>query len=50
MDPITPPEYMDIEIEIENENTPPTRKRKLCELISYMGGSRKRKCTEKKQS
>ena len=45
MDPSTSPQQIDMEMEVEDQQ--PSRKRKLCELIRSMGGSRKRKCTEK---
>ena len=39
-----------IQMDVDMEDNKPSRKRKLCELIQFMGGSRKRKCTEKKDS
>ena len=45
MDPSASPKQMEVDMEMEDQK--PSRKRKLCELIRIMGGSRKRKCTEK---
>lgn len=45
MDPNSSQKQMDVDMEIEDQK--PSRKRKLCELICSMGGSRKRKCMEK---
>ena len=42
MDSDASPKQMDIDMKEDK----PSRKRKLCELIRSMNGSRKRKCTE----
>ena len=42
MDSDASPKQMDIDMKDDK----PSRKRKLCELIRSMNGSRKRKCTE----
>lgn len=45
MDTESSSKQMDMDIDIMKEDKP-SRKRKLCELIRSMNGSRKRKCTE----
>ena len=44
MDPDTSSKQMDMDIDMKDDK--PSRKRKLCELIQSMNGSRKRKCRE----
>ena len=44
MDRESSPKQMDMDIDMKDDK--PSRKRKLCELIQSMNGSRKRKCRE----
>jgi hypothetical protein len=44
MDSDTSSKQMDMDIDMKDDK--PSRKRKLCELIQSMNGSRKRKCRE----